>query len=125
MGLTEQDRSRYTRQMMLGGWGEAGQEKLKAARVFVAGAGGLGSPASMYLAVAGVGHLTIADFDSPDLSNLNRQILHNDFRVGLNKALSAQLTPARAQPQHRSDRPGRAHRRRQRGRLGGGRRYYC
>ncbi len=92
VGLSEQDRQRYHRQMMIGGWGEEGQRKLKAARVFVAGAGGLGSPASIYLAVAGIGHITIVDFDSPDLSNLNRQILHNDFRVGLNKALSAQLT---------------------------------
>jgi len=90
--LTDGDRKRYHRQMMIGGWGEEGQEKLKRARVFVAGAGGLGSPASIYLAVAGVGHLTIVDFDSPDLSNLNRQILHSDARVGMNKAASAQLT---------------------------------
>jgi len=90
--LTEQDVKRYHRQMMIGGWGEAGQERLKAAHVFVAGAGGLGSPASIYLAVAGVGHITICDFDSPDLSNLNRQILHHDLRIGTNKAISAQLT---------------------------------
>jgi len=90
--LIEQDRQRYQRQMMVAGWGEEGQRKLKAARVFVAGAGGLGSPASIYLAVAGVGHITICDFDSPDLSNLNRQILHNDSRIGTNKALSAAMT---------------------------------
>lgn len=90
--LTEQDLKRYHRQMMIGGWGEAGQEKLKSAHVFIAGAGGLGSPASIYLAVAGVGRITICDFDSPDLTNLNRQILHSDLRLGLNKALSAQLT---------------------------------
>ena len=90
--LTEQDLRRYHRQMMIGGWGEEGQAKLKAARVFVAGAGGLGSPASIYLAVAGIGHITICDFDSPDLSNLNRQILHSDIRIGTNKAVSGQIT---------------------------------
>jgi molybdopterin/thiamine biosynthesis adenylyltransferase len=90
--LTDQDRQRYQRQMMMAGWGEEGQEKLKAAHVFVAGAGGLGSPASIYLAVAGVGRITICDFDSPDLSNLNRQILHNDARIGVNKAVSAEMT---------------------------------
>jgi molybdopterin/thiamine biosynthesis adenylyltransferase len=90
--LTDQDRERYQRQMMLAGWGEEGQEKLKGGHVFVAGAGGLGSPASIYLAVAGVGRITICDFDSPDLSNLNRQILHNDARVGVNKAVSAEMT---------------------------------
>ncbi|NIQ98889.1 MAG: adenylyltransferase, partial [Gemmatimonadales bacterium] len=60
--------------------------------MFVAGAGGLGSPASMYLAVAGVGRLAICDFDSPELSNLNRQILHNDSRIGMNKAESGRQT---------------------------------
>jgi len=78
--------------MMIGGWGEAGQEKLKAAQVFIAGAGGLGSPASIYLAVAGVGQITLCDFDKPELSNLNRQILHTDARIGMNKAVSGQLT---------------------------------
>lgn len=90
--LSEQDKQRYQRQMMIGGWGVEGQDKLKAAKVFVAGAGGLGSPASIYLAVAGVGHLTICDFDSPEMSNLNRQILHSDSRIGTNKAVSAQMT---------------------------------
>ena len=90
--LTEEDRKRYHRQMMITGWGEEGQEKLKSARVFVAGAGGLGSPASIYLAVAGVGSIRICDFDSPDLSNLNRQILHSDSRIGVNKAESARIS---------------------------------
>jgi molybdopterin/thiamine biosynthesis adenylyltransferase len=96
--LTEQDRQRYHRQMMIAGWGEEGQRKLKAARVFVAGAGGLGSPVSIYLAVAGVGHLIVCDFDSPDLSNLNRQILHNDSRIGMNKAESAKRTLTELNP---------------------------
>jgi adenylyltransferase/sulfurtransferase len=90
--LTETDLKRYHRQMMIGGWGESGQAKIKASRVFIAGAGGLGSPASIYLAVAGVGNLTLCDFDKPELSNLNRQILHSDSRIGMNKAVSGQLT---------------------------------
>ena len=96
--LTEEDRTRYHRHMMIGGWGEAGQQKVKSARVFVAGAGGLGSPASIYLAVAGVGRLVICDFDAPELSNLNRQILHNDSRIGMNKAESAKLTLEQLNP---------------------------
>src|SRR5512134_1212029 len=92
MRLSEQEQKRYTRQMMMEGWGEATQKKLKASTVFIAGAGGLGSPVSIYLAVAGVGHLRICDFDSPDQSNLNRQILHNHNRIGTNKAVSAKQT---------------------------------
>jgi len=98
IALTERDRQRYHRQMMISGWGEEGQTKLKAARVFVAGAGGLGSPASIYLAVAGVGHIAICDFDSPDLTNLNRQILHHDSRIGINKAESAKMTLSQLNP---------------------------
>ena len=67
--LTEQDQKRYNRQMMIAGWGEEGQQRLKSARAFVAGAGGLGSPTSMYLAVAGVGRIALCDCDSPELSN--------------------------------------------------------
>jgi len=92
VALTEGDLKRYHRQMMIAGWGEDGQEKLKSSHVFVAGAGGLGSPASIYLAVAGVGRITLCDFDRPELSNLNRQILHGDSRIGMNKAVSGQLT---------------------------------
>lgn len=91
-GLTEEDLTRYHRQIIMSGWGEAGQEKVKAARVFVAGAGGLGSPVSIYLAVAGVGEINLCDSDRPELSNLNRQILHSDSRIGMNKAVSGQLT---------------------------------
>lgn len=92
IALSEQEIKRYTRQMMLDGWGPEGQLRLKNTTVFIAGAGGLGSPASIYLAVAGVGRLRICDFDSPDWSNLNRQILHDPSRIGLNKAISAQMT---------------------------------
>ena len=90
--LTDYDRTRYHRQMMIEGWGEEGQVRLKASRVFVAGAGGLGSPVSIYLAVAGVGEIRICDADRPELSNLNRQILHTDQRIGELKAESAAKT---------------------------------
>lgn len=90
--ISPEDRQRYGRQMLIDGWGEAGQEKLKNAEVFVSGVGGLGSPVSIYLAVAGVGKIRVCDFDAPELSNLNRQILHHDARIGLNKALSAKKT---------------------------------
>lgn len=92
MPLTHNDKIRYGRQMLIPGWGEDGQEKLKGSRVFIAGAGGLGSPVSIYLAVAGIGELAICDADRVELSNLNRQILHPDARVGELKALSAAET---------------------------------
>ncbi len=79
---------KYIRQTML--FGDEGQEKLKKAKVFVAGAGGLGSPVSTYLAVAGIGTLIIADFDSVELSNLNRQFLHHEKDVGKEKVKSAE-----------------------------------
>jgi len=74
--LSEQELERYDRQMMIKGFGPDGQEKLKGAKVLIAGAGGLGSPIAIYLAVAGVGKLTIVDYDTVSLSNLNRQINH-------------------------------------------------
>lgn len=79
---------KYIRQIML--FGEEGQEKLKNAKIFVAGAGGLGSPVSTYLAVAGIGKIIIADFDSVDLSNLNRQFLHHEKDIGREKIKSAE-----------------------------------
>ena len=87
--LTDYDLRRYQRQMLLPGWGEAGQEKLKSSCAFIAGAGGLGSPVALYLAAAGVGELRICDSDVVELSNLNRQILHPEERIGASKALSA------------------------------------
>ncbi|MGB9797758.1 MAG: HesA/MoeB/ThiF family protein [bacterium] len=81
---------RYARQMLVRNWGEEGQRKLQSAKVVVVGAGGLGSPASIYLAVAGVGELRIIDSDVVELSNLNRQILHWDKDIGRLKALSAE-----------------------------------
>jgi molybdopterin-synthase adenylyltransferase len=89
MTLTEYDKKRYTRQMLIRGFGEEGQEKLKNSTVFIAGAGGLGSPIATYLAVAGIGHIILADMDMVELSNLNRQILHWDKNVGQYKVESA------------------------------------
>ncbi len=87
--LTKDELTRYDRQMMMKGMGQEGQEKLKKARVFVAGAGGLGSPIATYLAVAGVGTIRLADHDTIELSNLNRQILHGDGDIGKRKIDSA------------------------------------
>jgi len=86
--FSERERERYKRQIML--FGDEGQELLKKAHIFVAGAGGLGSPVSLYLAVAGVGTLTVVDRDEVDQSNLNRQILHYDCDIGRKKTESAE-----------------------------------
>jgi len=75
---------------MIDGFGEQGQQKLKNASVFIAGAGGLGSPVAIYLAAAGVGRIRIVDRDKIELSNLNRQILHWDKDIGRMKAESAE-----------------------------------
>lgn len=85
--LSERERERYKRQMTL--FGDGGQERLKKAHIFIAGAGGLGSPAAIYLAVAGVGTITIVDMDAVEQSNLNRQILHMDRDIGKKKTVSA------------------------------------
>ena len=76
----------------------AGQKRLKNAKVLVVGAGGLGSPALLYLAAAGVGTLGIVDFDTVDESNLQRQIIHGVSDVGKSKAESAKESIARGQP---------------------------
>ncbi|KEZ75920.1 molybdopterin-synthase adenylyltransferase MoeB [Salinisphaera hydrothermalis] len=92
------DRARYARQLTLPEVGEGGQTKLRDARVLVIGAGGLGSPAALYLAAAGVGHLGIVDHDTVDRSNLHRQILHRDASVGQPKVRSAQATLSALNP---------------------------
>lgn len=99
MKLSETEQKRYARQMMMAGWGEETQKKLKQSVVFIAGAGGLGSPVAIYLAAAGVGTIRLCDFDSPDWSNLNRQILHDHTRIGMNKALSGKMTLERLNPE--------------------------
>ena len=78
--------------MLIPGWGEAVQAKLGASTVFILGAGGLGSPAALYLAAAGVGRIVIADRDKVELSNLNRQVLHGTDRLGASKVVSAATT---------------------------------
>jgi len=85
--MSVRDLDRYDRQIKL--FGATGQEKLKRAKVFIAGAGGLGSPISIYLAAAGIGKIVLVDKDVVELSNLNRQILHWERDVGSRKALSA------------------------------------
>lgn len=80
---------RYSRQILLNQIGKEGQEKLLSSRVLIAGAGGLGSPAALYLASAGVGHIGILDDDIVDLTNLQRQIIHSTESVGTPKVLSA------------------------------------
>ncbi|NLF52582.1 MAG: HesA/MoeB/ThiF family protein [Leptolinea sp.] len=90
--LTEYDLVRYQRQMIIQGWGEKGQQKIKNSKIFIIGAGGLGSSVALYLASAGVGDIRICDDDRVELSNLNRQILHADNRLGISKATSAECT---------------------------------
>ncbi|MCB0046170.1 MAG: molybdopterin-synthase adenylyltransferase MoeB [Caldilineaceae bacterium] len=87
--LSEEQRIRYSRHTLLNEIGEAGQIKLLESKVLLIGAGGLGSPAAMYLAAAGVGTLGIVDFDTVDLSNLQRQLLHGNSDVGRPKVDSA------------------------------------
>jgi molybdopterin/thiamine biosynthesis adenylyltransferase/rhodanese-related sulfurtransferase len=91
-GLTRDERERYGRHLAIPGIGEEGQRKLLDAKVLLVGAGGLGSPAAYYLAAAGVGTLRILDDDRVDRSNLQRQILHADDRIGMPKAESARRT---------------------------------
>jgi len=88
--LTAEELDRYARQIMIPQVGEKGQEKLKKAKVFIAGAGGLGSPVSIYLTAAGVGCIRLVDHDKVDLTNLNRQVAHWTADVGRKKVESAQ-----------------------------------
>lgn len=82
---------RYARQLRLPQVGEAGQARLAAAKVVLLGAGGLGAPAALYLAAAGIGQLTLIDDDTVERSNLHRQIIHADARVGMAKTESARI----------------------------------
>jgi adenylyltransferase/sulfurtransferase len=87
--LSDHERALYARQIRLPGVGEAGQLRLRDAKVLILGAGGLGSPVGLYLAAAGVGHLGIADPDKVEVSNLHRQIVHGFDTLGLPKTISA------------------------------------
>jgi len=90
MSLTEQQMERYSRHIILEQVGGAGQEKLLASKVLIIGAGGLGAPAAVYLAAAGIGTIGVVDGDKVDLSNLQRQIIHHTPDVGKDKVLSAE-----------------------------------
>jgi len=97
-GIDHDFHERYARQLRLPEVGFDGQRRLEAARILLVGAGGLGSPAAYYLAAAGVGTLRIADDDVVDRSNLHRQILHTDARVGVAKVASAAATLSALNP---------------------------
>ena len=97
--LTARERERYSRHLLLPEIGEQGQQRLKRARVLCVGAGGLGSPAALYLAAAGVGTIGLVDFDVVDVSNLQRQIIHGTGDVGRSKLASAQERIAALNPE--------------------------
>lgn len=96
--LSDAEMMRYNRQIVLKGFDFEGQEALKQASVLVLGAGGLGCAASQYLVAAGVGHLTLIDDDTVELSNLQRQVLHNDHRIGDLKVDSAKQSLEQLNP---------------------------
>jgi len=87
--LTKEELQRYSRQLDISRWGPASQERLKSSTVFIAGAGGLGSPVSIYLAAAGTGRIIICDSDHVEISNLNRQVLYSTGDIGKSKADAA------------------------------------
>jgi molybdopterin/thiamine biosynthesis adenylyltransferase len=96
--LSAEELQRYARHIVLGEVGGPGQQKFKAARVLVVGAGGLGAPVALYLAAAGIGTLGIVDDDVVSLSNLQRQIIHASDRIGMPKVESAKTTLAGINP---------------------------
>lgn len=96
--MNDQQLLRYSRQIMLPQVDIAGQQKLLAAKALIVGAGGLGSPASIYLAAAGIGQITIYDNDEVDLSNLQRQIAHHTKDIGTDKVISTQNTLKKLNP---------------------------
>lgn len=97
--MNDQQLLRYSRQIMLPQIDIAGQQKLLTAKVLIVGAGGLGSPAAMYLAAAGVGQITVYDDDQVDLTNLQRQIAHHTADIGLDKAISTLNTLKKINPE--------------------------
>nr|MBO2512290.1 molybdopterin-synthase adenylyltransferase MoeB [Gammaproteobacteria bacterium] len=99
--LTDQELLRYSRQILLKQIDIDGQTRLKAARVLIVGLGGLGSPVALYLAAAGVGELHLADFDQVDLTNLQRQIIHDSHSLGVAKVDSAMERLSRLNPEVR------------------------
>ena len=98
LDFSEAEIQRYSRHILLQEVGGIGQAKLKAARVLVVGAGGLGSPLMLYLAAAGIGTIGVVDHDVVDLSNLQRQIAHTTDRIGMDKVVSAALAATAISP---------------------------
>ena len=96
--MNNKEKSRYARQIRLNQIGEAGQQKLLDSAALIIGMGGLGSPAAMYLAAAGIGRLIVSDFDQVEDSNLQRQIIHRTQDIGELKAFSAKRTIAELNP---------------------------
>jgi len=99
--MNDQQLLRYSRHILVDEIGIEGQEKLLASHALIIGAGGLGSPAALYLASAGIGTLSIADGDTVELSNLQRQILHTEARIGQTKTTSAQAALSIVNPECR------------------------
>ena len=97
--MNDEQLLRYSRHILLDEIGIEGQAKILAAHALLIGAGGLGSPAAMYLASAGIGRITLADGDTVDLTNLQRQILHTQDRIGQAKVLSGQTALAQINPE--------------------------
>ncbi|MGE0723796.1 MAG: ThiF family adenylyltransferase [Alphaproteobacteria bacterium] len=97
--LSDAQLERYARHVILDEVGENGQLRLLAARVLMVGAGGLGAPVLLYLAAAGIGHLTVVDPDTVDMSNLQRQVIHSTAAIGTPKAESAAATIHRLNPE--------------------------
>ena len=96
--MNDEQLLRYSRHILLNEVGVEGQDRLHAAHALVIGAGGLGSPAALYLASAGIGTLTLVDGDRVDLTNLQRQILHTSARIGMPKAASGRMALAAINP---------------------------
>ena len=101
LDFTEAELHRYSRHILLAEVGAEGQARLRAARVLVVGAGGLGAPLALYLAAAGVGTIGLVDHDALELSNLQRQVVHDTARIGRNKAESAAETLRALNPEVR------------------------
>ena len=97
--MTDEQLLRYSRHILLDEIGIEGQTRISGSHALIVGAGGLGSPAALYLGSAGVGHITVVDHDTVDMTNLQRQIIHTMSRVGQSKALSAQTAIAAINPE--------------------------
>ncbi len=96
--MNEEQKERYSRHILLHKLGYEGQEKITRSHALIIGAGGLGSPASLYLASGGIGKITLVDHDQVELTNLQRQILHTTDRIGMNKAESGKKTLEKINP---------------------------